>query len=188
MDVFEIWHTWSASIITIGGGLGLLLSSFYYYTKASKDNRKEEDTTEVRIKELWKERFDLQDAKIQDFHKKAEFQTKEIDVLKEKQKTLEENNYNYVKIFQGRDEDSIKYRIEGREAMQQIRENVVISNKILEAMQQNDVKFNTILQEIQRIYEILANRYRLITQNGGKFPEDSDTVDSVLNSKSYANN
>lgn len=187
MEALEIWNTYSVPIFTISSGLGLLIGSFYYYTKSAKDNRKEEDTTEARIKELWKERFELQDKKIDEFRRKSEDQSKEMERLKEKQHKLEEANYDYVRIFQGRDADSLRYREEGRQAMNQIKENVITSNKILEAMETNNEKFNekfnTILQEIQKIYAVLAQRYLLSTKNNGVLPENSDTVESVLNSQ-----
>lgn len=159
MELDLFFNSWITIVITIGGAIGLVLSAFYYWTKSMRDRRNEEDENEAKIKGLWRERFSLQDDKIVDLQKQIDAQTSNILILRRDQKDLELDNLRYVKIFQGKDEDTSKYKEEGREAMKNLTQNLHLSTEILEEMKNNGEKFNVMLLEIQRIYEILAQRY-----------------------------
>jgi len=184
-DFLNFFRTWGVAFTTLISGLALLLGSFYYWTKGAKDNRKEENETEDRIKNLWRERFELQDTKISNLGDQQIESRKEIIYLKGHQKTIEDDNDRLVKIFQGRDLDAIKYRDEGRQAMQVISENARRSDRILEHMEKNDHKFNSMLEEMKKIYEIIAKNYKESKDSGEEYT--GATVESVISSKGAIN-
>lgn len=135
------------------------LTSFTYWTKTAQEKRNEEDNQEKKIKALLNEQIRLQDGKIEDLQNQIDEAHVEVGKLKEHQRQVENENQYYLKIFQGRDEDEIKYREEGRIAMAKLEENVRLSNIILEEIKQNDKKFNEILKQVQNIYSVLAERH-----------------------------
>lgn len=134
MDFLFFFHSWTPLIITLASGLTLLGSSFYFWTNSAKVRRVEEDSTEDKIKKLFKEQLELQNQKIEILTKEVEGYRKEIAGLKEMQAKLSSENQGYLDIFRGRDTDAVEYRKEGRESMKQIRENGRMLVKILEHM------------------------------------------------------
>jgi len=161
MDILTFINSWQTAVVTLASAIVGISVSFNYWTKAAKEKRTEEDSQEGKIKDLYKERLNLQDEKMNNLKTEIDSSKVEIKTLKEFQNKLESQNEDYKKIFQGRDEDAVRFKQEGRESMQIVRENARLSNKILEHMEKNDRKFNQMLNEVQKIYAVLAKRYKL---------------------------
>lgn len=140
VDIEIVYNQWSSILIGVGALAGTAGTVVYFWTKTAQAQRKEVDTTNSKIKDLWQERLELQDQRMKDLENRIKIQREETERIRKRQHQLEKDNQLYVSIFQGRDEDAVKFRKDSRE------------------------KFDVLLESIQKIYELLAQR---CLDNGG---------------------
>lgn len=158
-----------AIILALAAIIAGVIASFSYWSKESKKNRKDQDDADTSVRDLLREEIEALNKKINRLTQMSEEQAFQIETLKKTQLELQRQNDIFTKIFQGRDEDAVAYRKEGRETMQRVKDLEPI-------MIETNGNCKEVLKSIDKLYKAIEKHLEQLEKKGIILTTEEKTI------------
>lgn len=156
-------------ILTLTGVVVAIVASFSYWSKEAKKNRKDQDDADSSVRDLLREEIEALNVKIARLTTMSEEQALQIETLKKTQLDLQRQNEILTRIFQGRDDDAVAYRKEGRETMRRIKDLEPI-------LIETNGNCKEVLKSINKLYGAIEKHLEQLEKKGVILTTEEKTI------------